>query len=672
MTALLAVCLSFSAAATVAGTVVDAAGTPVPQARVFLETSLGAPLLSAVADANGRYRIETEGPATVGVFAIAEGHAFGGATRTLAIDEVLDEVTLRLGRPGSISGRVRSAQTGDAITGAQVIGVALLGTEKVSIHFPKLRDHGFAVPTTGDGGRFSVAYLPTGTPVALKIAHGAYAQEGVADVTVGGGSLDIEMYPGVLLRGDAMTRAGREPVANVVISFANAQPPHDTALVQTDALGAFSLRLKPGVYLYRAESSRFRSPSWRRLTLRGDAPMQRVSLQVSEVATIFGEIRDAVSSAPVTGARVSLRADGLPAGQAETGPTGRFHFEAAAGANELVLEGAPGYRAPERSAQVVTVAEGQAFQMPTLWLTPIPTFSVSFIDGSDAPVPGVIARLLEPAQLGWHVADDAGTAEVRVQTVPASGVILGLAEHPRRDEAALFALEPDAPGEARVALMPCEPVTGRVVNERGAALSTAVVGLLLASPHQDEPHILWRTLTDRDGRFTIPRGIPGTALRCIAITGSGATTQTGESAPFVIAEGTPHDTGNIVVTGGRSGQSLMGRRLPVDDLPVLCGEMPGLGRNEAPLVVTYSTAAEAPFVRDRLAADHAAWAAAGHRMVLVVDGAIPCDPATPFPILRGSAPATATTYLTDGRGRVTAEHLGVAERGYIPAAITAR
>ena len=662
MSALIAVCLSLTAAATVSGSVVDASGALVPNAQVFLEPSLGAPLEATQADANGRYQFSVAGPATVGIFAHAEGHAFGGVTRTLAVDEALEGVTLRLGQPGTVSGRIRSAAGGDALQGAQVIGVALLGHEKVSIHFPKLRNHGFGVPAAQADGRFSIPNLPAGATVALKITHAAHAQEGVTGVVVGGDSVDVQMYPGVYLRGEAVTRIQRDPVANVVISFANAQPPHDTALTQTNAQGTFSLRLKPGVYLYRAESPRYRSPSWRRLTLRGDTSQQRATLYVSEVATIFGEIRDAVTSEPIQGARLILRADGTIAGTTTTGPTGRYHFDAAAGTNELIIETAPGYQPPERVGQSVTVAEGQNFQMPALWLAPIPALRVSFVTPDGSPAPGVVARVLEPAQIGWHIADANGQAEVRVNALPGSGNILAVAEQPGAASAALFSLSASQ-GGGRVEMLPCAPVTGRIVDERGRGLSAAVVGLFMASPNQDEPHVLWRTLTDADGRFRIERGLPGAALRCIAFGGEDASGEprTGESNSFVLEQGQAHDTGNIVVTGGRAGSSLLGNRISWRNLPVLCGEIPASGDETQRIVLTYCSVAEAPFVRERLRADHAAWRAAGHRVVLVVDGDAACEGA-PFPILRGQAPGTATTYLIDGRGRVLAEAMGIADR----------
>jgi len=661
MSALIAVCLSLSAAATVSGTVVDAAGSAVAHAQVFLEPSLGAPLEATQADANGRYQLPVQGPATVGIFAYAEDHAFGGVTRTLAIDEVLEGVTLRLGRPASVSGRVRSAVRGEALEGAQIIGVALLGSEKVSIHFPKLRNHGFQIPASREGGQFTVGNLPSGVPLALKVTHPAHAQEGVTDVTAGGAAVEVQMYPGVTLRGEAVTRIQRDPVANVIISFANAQPPHDTALAQTDSQGSFALRLKPGVYLYRAESARYRSPSWRRLTLRGDTSMQRATLYVSEVAAITGVIRDAVTEAPIEGARLTLRADGTIAGTTTTGPTGRYHFDAAAGTNELILETAPGYRPPERSAQTITVSEGQDFQMPAMWLAPIAPLSVTFVMPSGEPAPGVTARILEPVQVGWHIAGANGQAELRVSTLPPSGNILAVAEQPGTTHAALFSLS-STEGGGRVEMLPCEPVTGRVVNERGAPLEAAAVALLMASPNQDEPHVLWRTLTGKDGHFRIERGLPGAALRCIAFAGenAGGEPRTGESESFVLEQGEGRNVGNIVVTGGRSGTSMLGKRISWRGLPQLCGEAPEAAADSRPVVLTYSGAGEAPFVRDRLAADYAAWTAAGHAVVLVVDGDTACGSA-PFPIFQGKAPGAATTYLLDSRGRVTAETMGFAD-----------
>ena len=148
---------ALAGASSVSGTVLDERRNPVYDARVFIEPGLGGVLVETRTSADGAFAFQDVRPGGTGVFAIAEGYAFGGRHVEVALADTVS-VVIRLGAPGMISGRITSFD-GSAVEGARVTRVGLLGASKVGIPLAKLAALGFREPVSDAEGCFTVPDL---------------------------------------------------------------------------------------------------------------------------------------------------------------------------------------------------------------------------------------------------------------------------------------------------------------------------------------------------------------------------------------------------------------------------------------------------------------------------------------------------------------------------------
>lgn len=640
---------AWSSSPVISGSVVNSGGAPVQGARVFLEPGLSGNLLETRSGEGGVFTFPNAPEGLVGLFAIAEGHAFGGMSLTVAVADSIANVRVQLGDPGSVSGKIVDPRN-KPIGGARITRV-LLTPGKVSIPLAKLQAFGFSEPVSSSDGSFTVSHLPVGATVALKVGHPDYAQAGATGISVGETKTKIAMNPGVLVRGRALARGGQTPVANAQVILKRAVEPHDAVVIRTDASGNFVSRLEPGPYFAQAETPDYKSASWEKLNVTGETPEVRLTLHVGGVGAITGVVADAVTAKPVAGAKLSLSARGTETSRTSTGPTGEFSFSAAEGDNIVTLDGAPGYLAPEQSAFKVSVVPGQSVNLPTFWLVAIPSYSVQVIDADLKPVPGAVVSILRPAQFGWRLTDANGRTPLQFGSLPSDGVIVGIVEHPTLPLGAVFALDRTKADNSQVLLMPLASVHGEVVAKRGKELVGAVVGAVLADAPFADDVLLWQTLARDGGVFEWGGVVPKAPLKIIAKAGADSV---GESPDTTFEMGERKDVGRIVVEEGVSGKSLYGKELKWRDNPVIGGAPSDAPR---PGVVVYCNATEASAVIEGLSTaktlfgDRLEWA-------VVVNGAY-TGPTGSVCVLRGAPPGSASTYLVDQDSRVVLETFGM-------------
>lgn len=641
--------------ASISGTVILPDGSPAAGAEVFVEPGADAPLLQATADAAGGFRFEEAPAGLAGVFAVATGAAYGGTSITLAPGDAVTGLELRLRAPDEVRGRVVDAQ-GKAVSGAAIPRIALLGDMKVSIPLDKLAGVGVETPSSGTDGAFAVPRVPDGVPIALKVVHPMYAQEGVPSVEAGAKGVKVTLYPGIVLRGEVRSLQAQTPVANVSVVVKNAQPPHDTATTRTDGAGVFAMRLKPGVYLYQASGPGMRTPNWENLVVRGDTPEVHGTLYVAGVGRLHGQVSDAATEKPVAGARVTLSANNKVAAVVTTGASGAYEFAAAEGENVLILQPPKGYMPPQQNAIRITVAEGADAEAPVFWLAPLPTLEVRVVDDAMNGVTGCVVSVCRPAQFGWLLTDAEGKVRLPVASVPPDGLVVGTVERVDRPEGALFALKAGEPGPANVQLLPLTRVTGRVVDGKGKGVEGAVVGAAFAQESGREDLLFWRTVSRGDGAFSWDSAVPQVPLRCYAISGSAQ----GASAPFTARADAPVDAGAVALSEGSArGACQVGRKLAWDRNPVVAGSLPDRAeRRNRPAVVIYCAASEAAMVAEALSIARGLFPADTLDLAVVSAGPFSGD-SHGIPVLTGQAPGPATTYVVDATGAVTLETFGL-------------
>ncbi len=637
-------------AARITGHVVGASGSTLAGARVFLEAGREAPLVEAAVDAQGGFEFKDVGPGLCGVFALANGAAFGGASVTLSSSDALQDVAIRLAAPATLSGLVVDDK-GKPVGGARVARVALLGESKVSIPFSKLETLGIAVPITSARGAFAIPNLPEGGTAALILTHPNYAQEGTSGCRVAESALTVTLTPGVEVSGNVRNRGSNAAVPQASVFIKNAQPPHDTAEARAGADGAFSLRLKPGAYLLQAIGDDLRSAGWQSLTVRGDAPMQGLTVLVAGMGKLRGAVREAASGAPVAGANVMLTLQGSTAAVAPVGADGQYELEATEGEAVVTLQPPSGFAPPQQNAYKVTVKASETVEMPTFWLARPPGIRLETIDDTGAPAPGAVVTLLRPAQFGWRVTDAQGQASLALAAA-SGGKVIGLAEDPARPLAALFAADPNATEPAKVQLLPLASVRGVIQDEKGRPLSGAVVTGQLALPGEPDALTVWRTVSGEDGSFVWESIVPGAPLLILAASGAA----TGVSGRLEFQPGATVDAGTITLTGvAQPKPSLRGKHLDWSTHSLISGPAPA--QTKRPALIVYAAPEEVLMLTEGLDAAAKAVGLSDMTIAVLTTGAYPGGNA-PLPILEGTAPGVATTYLVNAEGRVTLETFG--------------
>lgn len=649
-----AVLQSILAVSTIEGQVVGPDNRPIAQAQVFLEPGLEGFLQDTITSESGHFQFSDVSPGGTGIFALAPGYGFGGQHVDIAVGDEVPRLLIVLREARTIEGKIVDHK-GGAVSGARVTRIGVKGAHKVGIPLAKLRQYGYAEPVSNESGHFRVPSVPAGSTIDLKVGHGSFAQEGVLDVPAGATGVTVTMYPGVLVEGDVMSRSNQLAVGQANVLIRNAQPPYDTATTRSNLQGRFSLRLKPGVYLYQAEGAGMRSPGWERLAITGERPVEHVRLSVAGTGVIFGNVRDAISGNPVRGVRISLTTNGSRAAVMRTGSGGDFKFVAGEGENIIQLDSTPGYFPPDTQHVKVTVLEGNDVELPGMWLKPLPAYQITVVDAAQNPVPGALVSVLHPQQFGWHVADAQGLVDIRVQAFPADGTLLGRAEHPTLPQVAVFRLDQHTTGPGAVQLFDAATVSGTIVNGRGKGLAGVSVGAFFPGASAADAILLWQTFSGPDGQFRWPSAVPGVPQRCAA-RAPGA--ESGESATFNLTPGEDKSLGEIVVDKGQSGESLLGTSVSWYTWDLLSGSLPEKAEcARRPALLVYTSAEDVAFVMESLAQikiilDHP------DLLIAIVSDGTPDGLDPTIPVVSGTPVGSATTRVLDRQGNVIFESSG--------------
>ena len=221
----------FASASSISGTVADDQGTPIPNARVFMEQGLGASLVEVKSDRHGVFQFDNVLPTFTGLFAYSPGTAFGGSSFPVAIAQAISGIEIRLPEPARISGKI-SAYGGKALEGARITRFAVPASS-MSVPIAKLAAFGFAQIHTDRSGRFTLHNVPPAARVDLKVVHPKYSQQRVVDIQRGTRDVDVTLLEGVLFSGSILTRSKNTPVANANLVLSKLTPPNHTIVTKT-------------------------------------------------------------------------------------------------------------------------------------------------------------------------------------------------------------------------------------------------------------------------------------------------------------------------------------------------------------------------------------------------------------------------------------------------------
>jgi hypothetical protein len=298
------------------------------------------------------------------------------------------------------------------------------------------------------------------------------------------------------------------------------------------------------------------------------------------------------------------------------------------------------------------VVEGKELQLPTFWLAPIPSCTVQVVDANMKPAPSSAVTVLRPLEFGWNLADERGQVTLRFASLPPDGTIVGMVECLHEPLGALFAVRREDKGAATVQLFALGIVKGRAVTPKGKPVPGAVV----TGVYADGGMPLWRTITSETGAFEWRSVVPQVPQRAVIYVNDKAS---GDGVAFTLAPSETKDLGDVPVDESLPRPSLQGKPLAWAEHRVLSGDVPGRRERQGkPALVVYTEPADAAVAIEGLTAVQRLFAGKGILFAAVVNGAFEGD-AGAMPVLSGSAPGPATTYLVGADGRVQLETFGL-------------
>ncbi len=636
----------------VSGTVTDSQGNAIPGARVFLEPGLALRLVEGELSADGAFYFSGLKPGLVGVVAVAEGRMIGGASVDVGVDEPATGVSIQLGAPQSIAGKVMDPR-GRVIENAQLAGILLQGEDPVGLPLQKLSAFGIEVPSTDASGEFRFDQAPSGT-LALKFTHPEFAQETVRDIPSGSTEVRATMDPGVLVQGAVRARGSQLAVARAALLVAGPGSERSTAIAVTDTRGQFHIKLKPGRYACQASSAQYRSPGWESMNITGRQIVQEVTLYVAGTGSIQGRVRDAKSGDPIPNVRLAVDAFENTVDMTTSGPQGGFAMVASEGPNVLRVVEAPGFRTDGVMAFKVDVKQGQSAEVPDIWLAPIPPFQLQVVDATGAGVSGAVVTLLRPSQYRWRKTDSNGMLGLDVVNLPSTGRVVGMVDHPTENLGAVFALDVTQGAPGRVQLFPLGTVRGSVHASNGKPVPGVLVGGAFQEDDVSDPILLWRTLSRDDGTFVWEQVVPHLALVCVASDGDeGYAT----SVPFNLEPGSARDLGRIVLEDRDKADSMHEERADWKRFIHIAGpELPeGF---QGPALLMFADSKDAPAIVDALESAKTILGNDSVAMVAVMTDGARVESSS-VSVVAGVAPGAAHTYLIDDTGIIVLETSGM-------------
>lgn len=649
--------------ATVSGRIVDSDLKPISGAQVFFEPGLTRSIQMVRTEADGAFSFENVPPERVGIFAYADGYSFNGKSIWLGSGDAASGHSIVLTEPGKLSIQVTENKK-KPVSGAHAIRI-LLQNAKVSIPFSKIRSFGFQVPVSGDDGELTVNRLPVGEMVVLKVAHAQFAQEAVPNVKVGTDSTRVQLTPGVLISGSVLSRGSLVAVPNAPILFRSSNPLVGTTVGRADGTGVYTIRLKPGIYVYESVGASFTSVSKPMITVSGEYRTQQVDLIVARTATIQGKVLEVYSSGAIEGARVLLMTEGRSNAVAYTDKNGEYEFTVPEGVSTVVFQSAAGYSPPQDPEHSLRLAEGTLDDAPTFWLKAIPKYSLEIVDDAKEPIAKSIVQILHPQQLGWHVADQDGLLEIGLAALPEDGAVIGFAYHPTKSMGAYFSIDGSRASDAIVQLKPMRPVRGILADENGDGLEGWTIRCD-ASRSGEDSVTLWHTVTNADGAFTYPGVMENLPLVYTAIPLEEHDSVVQAPALYTVNDEADSMIPAMIVPGGKSGESLQGKSFPWRSFKRLPGNEAVSESTSKGTIVFFANVKDAPMVLDSFEAMSRILTDRGLRYCLVTEEPLELKSDT-VALFVGERPGGVQTYVLSSTGEVRTELIGVPDFGLVRA-----
>jgi thiol-disulfide isomerase/thioredoxin/protocatechuate 3,4-dioxygenase beta subunit len=410
----------------VAGQVVDAAGRPVPGARVWLREHIDRRdrYRSTDADAQGRFRFGEVEAGYPTIAALAPGRSFAVVSRALAPGETAIDLKLVLQAPQTA--RIQVAGTdGQPVRGAELAYLNVKADRGNWCWFPLevLRREKIGVLASNSEGLITVAGVSEGWTVRAWVRHADFACEQVV-VKAGTDPVAVRLPRGRALTVEAVEAATGKPAraATVIINSNPAAIDFYDEPVNED--GKFTVRIEAADSLMvRVDHPTLMAAKFEQIFRWGAEKDDRtVRMLLYRKAKVHGRVVEDTTAAPAPGVWVGLNPGSSIVAQARTDNAGRYGLEGPEGAAKVQFLSARGYRpdlGPVRRPAAIDVRLDPAAPAAAadLIVQRVPAIRVrgTIVLPNGKPVAGALVSQVNAFASESAVADAAGRFEMQVQ-----------------------------------------------------------------------------------------------------------------------------------------------------------------------------------------------------------------------------------------------------------------
>lgn len=432
---------SLAAAYTIQGEVVTREGTAVPNARVWLNRSRVAQVVTTGAD--GRFRFEDIAAGPVQLVAYADGLAIGGIEGPCTRDE---DLQLLLDAPQTTRLRIINRRY-EPIEGARVRKLTV--NDSFTVLIEDLADLGFPAAISNEEGDLELPPLPRDAFVSVSISARGYADGQLPALPSGIQNLDFPLPDGLKVVGRVTDRGGAGVARSRVSIY---QPRENGATLQfsevrTGPEGFFSALVPPGAYYVAARHPDYAMPEPVKIEVRDLQRQAEANLQLADPHRLEGRALDDAGS-PVPLARFAYHLGDYVVDEAVSDIRGRFQLTVPEGQGVIQV------RAPYRmttklfpKVYMIVPADAPELEIPTVEFRPLPEIegAVTLPDGSAGA--NVLISSLNLTPPYYTTTDETGRFVLSLDAIPEE-TLRFRAEHALRllrDEFEIDPLKLEAP-----------------------------------------------------------------------------------------------------------------------------------------------------------------------------------------------------------------------------------
>jgi protocatechuate 3,4-dioxygenase beta subunit len=481
--------------ASLAGTVLDATGGPVPLARIQAIQGDGTQLsMSVLSDEQGHFALSLR-PGAATVRAQAEGYA--SAARSTYVPNT--QLELRLTPEASLSGTVVSALDGRALAGLEVIAFK---------HSPLMLVDGDGRALSATDGSFSLRGLSSGTyRVQARSPHwvGAATQSVTLAIAEPGGPVRIAARPAVSVAGTVHIARTSRPCPGGTIFLGSAELEKKDAFAASSPLtadGAFRFVGVPaGTYALRVECRDCIAREFPSIRV-ADQEVEALELEVESGVVLTGKVVDAAGR-PLAERAVSLvfeasAADAALAMSARSDADGKFRLNGLVPGAYLVRAGDE----EQTEAQRVELAVGRGPVEVTLVVPAAGALRI-VVDGADERTRATLS-VSASSQFGEQRAQYSRDGSYLVRDLRAGLYIVSANDGKGPTLSQRLQLAQGEQAEVHLVLPKQQGVlSGRVVDGEGNPVSDVWVRASRSTSSLYEGAPGEPVLTDADGNFEL-------------------------------------------------------------------------------------------------------------------------------------------------------------------------